>query len=60
MVGGAWVYRDGRVLAFDEANIRRELIDAAAEFSERCAAELSIAREAHRVFDPQLRALLGA
>jgi cytosine/adenosine deaminase-related metal-dependent hydrolase len=60
MVGGAWVYRDGRVLAFDEANIRRELIDAAAEFSERCADELSIAREAHRVFDPQLRALLGA
>ncbi len=60
MVGGAWVYRDGKVLAFDETNIRRELADAAADFRERCAGELAIAREAHRVFDPQLRALLGA
>ncbi len=60
MVGGAWVYRDGKVLAFDEDTIRRDLADAAAEFRERCAAELTIAREAHRVFDPQLRALLNA
>jgi hypothetical protein len=60
MVGGDWVYRDGKVLAFDEDAIRRELADAAAEFRERCAAELAIAREAHRIFDPQLRALLGA
>ena len=58
MVGGDWVYRDGKVLAFDEAAIRRDLIDAAAAFRERCTAELGIAREAHRVFDPQLRALL--
>jgi len=59
MVGGAWIYRDGKILAFDEADIRRELADAAAAFRERCTAELAIAREAHRVFDPQLRALLG-
>jgi len=60
MVGGDWVYRDGKVLTFDEDTIRRDLADASAEFRERCAAELTIAREAHRVFDPQLRALLGA
>jgi len=60
MVGGDWVYRNGKVLAFDEDAIRRELVDAAVEFRERCTAELVIAREAHRVFDPQLRALLGA
>jgi 5-methylthioadenosine/S-adenosylhomocysteine deaminase len=60
MVAGEWVYRDGAVLAFDESAVRRELADAAADFRERCAGELAIARDAHRVFDPQLRALLEA
>ena len=58
MVGGAWAYRDGKILAFDEAAVRRDLADVAADFRERCAGELDIAREAHRVFEPQLRAFL--
>ncbi len=59
MVGGRWAYRDGKVLAFDEPTVRRELIDSTVEFRERCAVELTVAREAHCEFDPQLRALLG-
>jgi 5-methylthioadenosine/S-adenosylhomocysteine deaminase len=58
MVGGNWVYRDGAVLTFDEHAIRRELADLAAGFRERCSGELAVAREAHRIFDPQLRAML--
>lgn len=42
------------------ALVRRELSDAAADFRTRCASELAIARDAHRIFDPQLRALLEA
>lgn len=57
MVDGVWAYRDGRVLAFDEAAVRREIAAQAAELRDRAAAERAIAADAARIFAPQLRRL---
>jgi 5-methylthioadenosine/S-adenosylhomocysteine deaminase len=57
MVDGVWAYRDGRVLAFDEAAVRREIATQAAELRDRAAAERAIAADAARIFAPQLRRL---
>jgi hypothetical protein len=57
MVDGVWAYRDGRVQAFDEAAVRREIAAQAAELRDRAAAERTIAAAAARIFAPQLRRL---
>ena len=57
MVGGRFAYRDGRVLAFDEAAARDAFRDAAGELAERAAPNLATAREAAAILAPQLAAL---
>lgn len=60
MVGGAWAWRDGRILAFDEAAVLTAFRARAADFAARAADERRVAGEAAGVFVAQLRALYAA
>lgn len=57
MVDGVWAYRDGRILAFDEARVLADFAARAEALHARAAAEHGIASAAARALAPQLRAL---
>ncbi|MBI3709557.1 MAG: amidohydrolase family protein, partial [Proteobacteria bacterium] len=46
MAGGAWVYRNGRILAFDEEAVRRDAQHSAAEIVHTAADGVTLANEA--------------
>ena len=50
MVGGAWVYRDGKVLSFDEDKARDRFAAVRAEILEAAKPELTTADEAAPYF----------
>ncbi len=54
MVGGRWAFRDGRILAFDEAATLAAFSDRAGELVARAAAGRADAREAAALLAPAL------
>lgn len=56
MVGGAWAFLDGRVLAFDEAEVLAGFHARAGEIVARAAPGREAAREAVALLEPALRA----
>ena len=59
MVGGAWAFRDGRVLAFDEAAALRDFAAHAQDLVARAAAGRRAARTAATLLAPALEAYCG-
>jgi 5-methylthioadenosine/S-adenosylhomocysteine deaminase len=55
MVAGRWVYRDGKVLAFDEAAVLDRFRDLAAALAERAKGDLAIVRAAQGELSKELR-----
>ena len=55
MVAGRWVYRDGKVLAFDEAAVLARFHDRAAALAERAKGDLAIVRAAQEQLSKELR-----
>jgi hypothetical protein len=55
MVAGRWVYRDGKVLAFDEAAVLDRFHDRAAALAERAKGDLAIVRAAQAELSKELR-----
>jgi 5-methylthioadenosine/S-adenosylhomocysteine deaminase len=58
MVGGTWVYRDGKVLAFDEAAVLARFRDRAAALAERAKDGIAIAQAAEAELTKELRRLV--
>lgn len=56
MVGGTWAYRDGRILAFDEAAVLRDFAARAGDLVARAAAGRDDARMAAALLAPGLAA----
>lgn len=56
MVGGAWAFRDGRILSFDEDGVLADFRARAARLVERAAPGREAAREAAALVAPALRA----
>lgn len=59
MVGGAWAWRDGRILAFDEAAVLRNFAARAGEMVARAAPGRADARAAAALLAPALAAYRG-
>jgi hypothetical protein len=57
MVGGAWVMRERRILAFDEAAVLSEAADVIRELRERTEPDRVILDQALPVLSEQFRAL---
>ena len=57
MVGGAWVMRERRILAFDEAAVVREATDVISELRERTGADRVILDRALPALSEQFRAI---
>lgn len=59
MVGGAWAWRDGRVVAFDEVAVLRDFAARAEDLLARAAPGRADAREAAALLAPALAAYRG-
>jgi cytosine/adenosine deaminase-related metal-dependent hydrolase len=59
MIDGSWVYRDGRILAFDEDAVRREFAARAPAILAAAAESLALTREALPAVAKALKAYEG-
>ncbi len=57
MIGGTWVYRDGRILSFDEQAILDRYGELRVEILERAAPALALADQARPYFERPYRSV---
>lgn len=55
MVDGSWLYRDGRIVSFDEQEVLGRFAEVGAEILDRARPELELANEARRYFERPYR-----